>query len=171
MQTAAHSPPRADADGGTQSAARALAADHELVAPHAERGRVLLQIAERGIAVVERGRVGVQRRQPVSRREHDRTEAPHQIGRTGGVYHFLHPEGIAAVQPQDACGVHRRRKRREQQRGDATVRRRNTQLLDADGLVGAHRAHGTHLVSAFSGKRRFARIRNMSHVPAISASR
>ena len=136
--------PCADADGGAQPAARALTADHELIAPNTERGGVLLQIVECGKAIVERGRVGSQRRQPVSRREHDRAEVPHQIGCAGGIYHLLHPDGIAAaVQPQNARGVGRCINRREQQCRDAAMRRGDAQLLDADGLVRAHRAESS----------------------------
>ncbi len=50
--------PRTDADGGAQPAARAFAADHELICSHAERCGICFQIEERRIAVIERGRVG-----------------------------------------------------------------------------------------------------------------
>ena len=44
--------------GGAQPAACALTADHELIAADAERRGVRFQVKERGIAVVDRGRVG-----------------------------------------------------------------------------------------------------------------
>ena len=134
--------PRADADGGAQPAACALTADHELIAADAERRGVRFQVKERGIAVVDRGRVGGFRRQPVSRRQHDCAKFLDEVNCAGGVYHFFHPCDVsAAVQPQNACGIFRRGERREQERGHAAVFRRDADSLNADAGIRLHRAH------------------------------
>ena len=49
--------PRPDADGGGKPAPRALAADHELIVPHAERGGVRAQPEQRRIRILKRRRI------------------------------------------------------------------------------------------------------------------
>ena len=135
--------PGADADGGTQAAARALAADHELVAPHAERRGMAAQVQKRRIAVVHGCGIRRLQRQPVARRQHHCAESLHQLHGAGHMDHFLHPGGVAAaVEPEDTGRVLRRGFRRENEGRDAALRGRNAEAADADGRVRPHGSHG-----------------------------
>ena len=94
--------PRHHAQRRGESAARALAAHHDLVIPGAEPGSVLFQIEKGLVAVLDGGGIRRAQRQPVARGDHQGAEPLHQVDGTAHMDHLLHSEDVSStVDPEN----------------------------------------------------------------------
>ena len=134
--------PRADADGGAKPASGTFTSYHDLIVPHAQRARIFLQIAQRGVTIVRRSRIGGAESQPITRRHHHRAVVFDQIDCPRHMHHLLHPGDVtAAVNPEDACRLLCAVLWRENQCGDAAAFGGNADAPHGKIGIGLH---GTH---------------------------